>query len=221
MMKTISILLKNYWLAVLVLIFCIVGAVYSAPMPPRTLINHKTKQCAQITPGDECGDVLLPPDWEYLDASTGGKCPDDYSVIELHPEWTHFKTSFCCSEGHSGSQGDCQDVIVQQTSRLCAFVDDIQKCPSLPEGWDAWGKNCPTDFKWQDAIACKNAESSPAVNATGSAQTEAVPDHEPTATSSASQTQPTNMPSARNPLFPCGSVGLALIALIWLSLRRV
>ena len=194
------------------------NAALTAPMPPRTLVNHKSKQCAQIVPGDECGDVVLPTDWEYLDS--GGKCPENYTTIELHPDWVHFKTTFCCSEGHSGSPGDCQDVISQQAGRKCAFVDDIQKCSSLPEGWEAWGKDCPVDFEWQEeVVACASSENNPTDQATGGTPAGAVSSNEQQPTPPPAQSQTTTTPYARNPLFPCGSVGLALIVVLWLRGR--
>ena len=212
--------MQAYWLAFAVVLVISISAAYAAPMPPRTLVNHKTQQCAQITPGDECGDVILPPDWEYLDPSAGEKCPENYTLVDLRPEWLHFKASFCCSEGHSGSPGDCQDVILQQAKRQCAFVEDIQKCSGLPEGWEAWGQNCPTGFEWADEVVCMGGESSPVVNATSAAQTEPALTTQLTDTPPAIQTKPAIPAEARNPLFPCASAGLALIALSGWGFRR-
>jgi hypothetical protein len=220
MKKTLGFLIKNSWLAVPVLLVITASMAYAAPMPPRTLVNHKTHQCAQITPGDECGDVILPADWEYLDPNAGEQCPENYTFIDLHPEWLHFKASFCCSEGHSGSPGDCQDVVLQQSRRQCAFVDDIQKCPALPEDWEAWGKNCPTGFEWAEEVACLGSQSSPVVNATSAAQTEPTVTTQLTDTPAAIQTNPATPADTRNPLFPCASSGLALIVLCGLVLRR-
>jgi len=220
MKKTIPFPFKSSWVAFAVLLLITISVAYAAPMPQRMVVNHKTRQCAQITPGDECGDVILPPDWEYQDPSLGEKCPENYTLIDLRPKWAHFKASFCCSEGHSGSSGDCQDVITQPTKRQCAFVEDIQKCSSLPESWKTWGENCPAGFKWIDDMVCIGSESSPVVKATSAAQTEPTLTTQVTDTPPATQTKPTIPPETRNPLFPCASAGLALIVLCGVVLRR-
>jgi len=199
-----------------ILLVIAIQVVYAAPMPPRILVNHKTQQCARITPGDECGDVIFPADWEYQDASLGEKCPDNYTLVDLHLKWKAFKSQLCCSEGHSGAAGDCQDVITQKSKRQCAFVDDIQQCTSLPEGWKAWGQNCPIDFYWTKDVVCSAV--SPTMNATAGVPSVPTATIQPTTPPAADQTQPGGSTSARNPLFPCASSGLALLVLF--SLRR-
>ena len=131
---------------------------FAAPMPPRPIVNHQNKQCAVIVTGDECGDVVLPPDWEYLAPDSGEQCPADYAQVELSPEWVHFKTSFCCTEGHSGSSGDCQDLVIHNAEKQCAFVADSEHCTGLPAGWEASGENCPSEFKWVEDVACIGGE---------------------------------------------------------------
>lgn len=122
----------------------------AAPLPPRRVVNHQTQQCAEIVPGDECGDVLLPPGWEYTD----GECPAGYTPGEIQVEWVHFEVSICCTEGHSGVAGDCQDVVIQRSLRQCAFVGDIEKCAGLPNGWEALGRDCPVEFTWVEDVVC-------------------------------------------------------------------
>jgi hypothetical protein len=112
-------------LKAVLLLFAGAVAVYAAPLPPRWVINPQAQQCARVIPGDECGDIVLPAGWEYQDASSGASCPAGYTEVELRPGWTHFKAQFCCSEGHSGSPGDCQDVVIQPLARQCAFVEDM------------------------------------------------------------------------------------------------
>lgn len=214
MKKNSGLPLKNSWLAVPILLVIAASVASAAPMPPRTLINHKTQQCAQVTPGDECGDVILPPEWEYLDPNSGEKCPDNYTMVDLQPEWTHFSSQFCCSEGHSGSSGDCQDVIKQEAKQQCAFVEDIQKCSSLPEGWESWGHNCPIDFYWTNDVVCITGESSPAKNVTKASQTQPAPVTQLSETPAA---KPADTP---NPLFPCASTGVALVVLASVGFRR-
>ncbi len=212
---------KAFWLAIGLSMLISINAAYAAPMPPRLLVNHKTHQCAQITPGDECGDVIVPQDWEFLVASSDNKCPDNYTQIDLKLEWKHFKSQFCCSEGHSGSAGDCEDVVTQQSSRQCAFVEDLQQCASLPEGWKALGQNCPVDFSWTDNIACTSKESSPIAKGTGGIKTEPTRSIQPTDTPPAGLSQPTISPTARNPLLPCGSSGLALLGLFLIKIWQL
>ncbi len=189
-------------------------AAFAAPMPPRTVINHKAHQCAQIVPGDECGDVILPPDWEYLNTAAGEACPAGYTMVDLRPAWTHFKAQHCCSEGHSGTSGDCQDVIKQADKGQCAFVEDIQQCSSLPAGWEPWGQDCPAGFKWVDDMACATGASNPTVNVTTVVQTT------PAAPTTGTEATPASTPAARNPLCPCASIGMALILAARLWLRR-
>jgi hypothetical protein len=220
-MKKLNYLLNlSIWIAFAIMLATIIHVVFAAPMPLRILVNHKTHQCAQITPGDECGDVILPPDWEYLDASSGEKCPDDYTLVDLRLEWKQFKSQFCCSEGHSGSAGDCQDVVTQPNKRQCAFVEDIQQCPGLPEGWKAWGQGCPFDFYWTQDVVCSGSGSSLSLSATSALKTETAGLAQPTEPPPASQTKPTRSPDTRNPLFPCASSGLALLGLFLIITRR-
>lgn len=60
----------------------------------------------------------------------------------------HYKTTFCCSYEHSGSIGDCEDVIINESLKECAFVRDINNCLELPDGWqraeklESWGRVC-------------------------------------------------------------------------------
>jgi hypothetical protein len=210
----------SIWIVLAIFLTITIRVVFAAPMPPRILVNHKTQQCAQVTPGDECGDVILPPDWEYLNSSSGEKCPDSYTLVDLHLEWKQFKSQLCCSEGHSGSAGDCQDVVTQPSRRQCAFVEDIQQCPALPEGWKAWEQNCPIDFYWTRDVVCSSSGSGPTLNATSLVKTEPAGLAQPSDTPPASQAKPPISPDARNPLFPCASSGLALLGLFLVFVRR-
>ena len=206
------------WAFLLFLTLALAAAALAAPMPPRPLVNHQTRQCAQIVPGDECGDVVLPPGWEYLESDQD--CPAGYTTVDLRPEWVHFKVPVCCTEGHSGSRGDCQDVVIQQSNRQCAFVEDIQSCPALPAGWETWGQDCPTGFEWVDDLACLDE------NLSQTSAPASPPPVEPTFTSQPADTPrpaPTEPPppaDVRNPLLPCGSFGLIMLALVGLGFKR-
>ncbi len=196
----------------------------AAPMPPSPVVNHQTRQCAIITPGDECGDVILPAGWEYLDEAAGEGCPEGYASIELYPEWAHFKVSHCCTEGHSGVSGDCQDVVIDQSKQRCAFVDDIQACTGLPNRWEAWGENCPTKFEWVDDVVCTGSQTGQTPAPTPPAQIEPTPTS-PNSGSSGGGGQistPTSRetPEARNPLLPCSSAGMLFVAIAGMAYRR-
>jgi len=184
-------------------------------MPPRPVVNHSTRQCAVIVPGDECGDVILPTGWEYLDEAAGEKCPDGYSTIELHPEWAKFKVEHCCMEGHSGVAGDCQDVVIRQSNRQCAFVEDIQICTALPKGWEAWGKNCPTGFEWVDQVNCTVSSTTVSTPPSELEPTSTTPKSDTTGSGGMVATpEPTELAEAHNPLLPCPSVAMALAGLV-------
>lgn len=184
----------------------------AAPMPPRTLVNHQTRQCAQIVPGDECGDVVLPAGWEYMEDDQS--CPADYTTIELRPEWVHFKTDFCCSEGHSGSRGDCQDVVIQQHKRQCAFVEDIQSCPALPDDWSAWGQNCPSGFEWVEDIECLGENASQTAVPVSPQPIELTRISKPAETLQPAPSEPAPAAEVANPLCPCASLGTVMIVLV-------
>ena len=82
----------------------------TAPIPPRTAINHDTKQCAEIgVCGDECSRCVLPEGWEFLGYSNEVECPPDYAIVEIHPGWQFQPSEFCCTPGHSGISGDCSE----------------------------------------------------------------------------------------------------------------
>lgn len=209
---------------VVAFVFVLAFTTALAPMPPRTVVNPETRQCAMLVPGDECGDVVLPPGWEYLPA--GEACPQGYAVIELRPEWVHFKAPFCCTEGHSGSPGDCEDLLIQPEKRQCAFVEDIQACRGpgarLPLGWaiPSEGQNlCPGNFTWVEGIACEAGDNSAQSGATPTVALSAVP-----AASSSTALPPTATPAASDrssPLLPClpgGALALA-VWVAWLRMR--
>jgi hypothetical protein len=227
---------RSFFLA-LCLALAVSGVALAAPMPPRTVINHETRQCAMLVPGDECGDVILPPGWDYL--PPGESCPAGYTTVDLRPDWAHFKVAHCCTEGHSGVSGDCEDLVIQPDKKICAFVDDIQSCSPpnahLPEGWisplqsagSAAPPLCPTDFTWVDDVICLSDAAGQPGAATVFPQVSLSP---PLATSTAGQTPPSTSisptqaettPSMRKSVFPCLPGGM-LIFLLWVvwSKRR-
>jgi hypothetical protein len=129
----------------------------AVPMPPRTAINHRTKQCAEIgICGDECSHCVLPEGWEFLGYSNEVECPPDYAVVEIAPVWKPKKVDFCCIPVHSGVLGDCEDVVINRAKQQCAFVDDINNCDALPKGWEKHGSTC--SFTWVYDIRCLTEE---------------------------------------------------------------
>jgi len=197
-------------LGILILIILLSATVvFAVPLPTIPAVNHKTRQCALITPGDECGIVILPADWEYLDETAGESCPSDYTIIKLFPEWDRYKAHHCCTEGHSGVAGDCQDVVIHQSSQQCAFIEDIHTCSGLPKGWEAWGKDCPQGFEWVDDISCMPTESYPTSTIPLSIVSTAT---QPGITSISggliSTLEPTKTTGKSNNLLPCSSTAL-------------
>jgi hypothetical protein len=154
-------------LMLLALLFASWRDLLAAPLPPLLVVNHKTKQCSQIFGGDECMDCFPPEGWEILGFDSQAECPSGYTFIE-DVEYTcqGFKNQFCCSEGHSGAAGDCEDLVVNEKARQCAFVEEIQGC-QLPEGWtqrpestDRYHWTCPDDYEWGEDLSCVAGTSS-------------------------------------------------------------
>lgn len=68
--------------------------VTAAPSPPVDVINHTTKECAQISTGDECESCVPAEGWELLN----GSCPEGYTVLD---QWapstcTFYASPYCC-----------------------------------------------------------------------------------------------------------------------------
>lgn len=127
----------------------------AAPMPEAIAVNDKTKECALFFLGDECTDCSLPEGWRQTGYSNQVDCPDGYKKIEsVETKCVARKTAFCCSENHSGAAGNCQDLVINKTSKECAFLVNINNCTSLPQGWKT-GDVCPGTFQWrQDPLDC-------------------------------------------------------------------
>ncbi len=121
---------------------------WASPQFPRLVVNRVAKQCATIIPGDECGHAVLPPDWTFET-----ECPAAFTVTRLSLTWVGNRSEFCCTEGHSGVQGDCKDVAVNRDKSLCCLVNDLGSCARLPDGWVALGRPCPF-FSWVAPVPC-------------------------------------------------------------------
>lgn len=138
--------------AAAMIVFALSVLAPAAPMPPETLVNDTTKECALFFSGDECTSCTPPAGWRELgyDAS----CPDNYTVVEVSGTCYGMENGFCCTEGHSGAPGDCSNLVINNSAMQCAFVDDVLNC-TLPAGWQKKPENvsayqwaCPFTYNW-------------------------------------------------------------------------
>ena len=131
--------------------------VQAEPAPDKLVVNRETKECALIFGGDECMDCLPPAGWEVLGWSYEAECPAAYAFTQVEEICTPFKNEFCCTEGHSGAHGDCDDLVLNNAAQQCAFVEDINAC-HLPPDWESksgdvyWA--CPGNFVWIKDLDC-------------------------------------------------------------------
>jgi hypothetical protein len=133
------------------------GMVTAAPMPPLLVVNHDSKECAEIFGGDECMDCFPPEGWEILGGSSQAQCPPSYDWIqELDYTCQGFKNQRCCTEGHTGAHGSCQDLVINEREKQCAFVETIDTC-ALPKNWRGKPADlqpvdwfCPAEYQWLD-----------------------------------------------------------------------
>ena len=135
--------------------------VLAAPVPPVLVANHDTKECGQMFAGDECMDCFPLEGWEVLGNAYDVACPAGYTEVEEIPyRCESFKVPFCCSEGHSGAPGDCDDLVVNDREKTCAFVGKIEGCTlpnrweSRPAGLEARSWVCPANYEWVGDLDC-------------------------------------------------------------------
>ena len=81
-----------------------------APAPPEIAVNHATRQCANVTRGDECVYCEPPEGWEILGREGQVECPQGYQMVDLQMVCKGSRELRCCLPGHSGGQGDCAGV---------------------------------------------------------------------------------------------------------------
>jgi hypothetical protein len=141
------------WLTVVVLLCSGSQRAFAAPAPPELVVNHETKQCAEFVAGDDCVNCSPPEGWEVLGGWGEVECPEGYTGVEIQAVCQAAKNDFCCTEGYSGAPGDCEDVVISKGAEQCAFVEDINDCPALPEGWEKYGADCPY-YDWVENVAC-------------------------------------------------------------------
>jgi len=126
---------------------------------PQYGINEQTRECSKFFMGDECVSCTMPEGWQMIGVHL---CPAGYKEIQKNSVCTPRKTSFCCTVSHSGARGDCEDVVVNDVEKKCAFVEDINKCSKLPTNWnqagviDFWGRVCPShEYEWlEETLDC-------------------------------------------------------------------
>ena len=151
---------------ILALLLALGASAFAAPMPPHIVANHETQQCATIPGGDECFDCQpASEEWDVLGFADEAECPADYEFVEIDYVCAAFKEQFCCTQGHSGVDGDCEDMVINNWKDECAFVPDISSC-TLPSSWKKpagnetgpnWG--CPTEYEWT-SVECLSEEES-------------------------------------------------------------
>jgi hypothetical protein len=80
--------------------------VLAAPSAPVNVVNHKTRECAMISGGDECNTCVPTGDWEILI----GDCPIGYTKLD------DFVPSSCTYSGNQIS--------------MCDYAKDSAKSPN-------------------------------------------------------------------------------------------
>jgi hypothetical protein len=134
----------------------------ATPTAPVTIVNHTTKQCAEVIQGDDCHWCDLAEGWEILGPSGQASCPPDYADLGyqgMSGQCRAYKSQFCCTSPQH--HGDCGDLVINEALKQCAFVEEINGC-ILPEGWTSagdttqWQGRCPTAWwsGWVPDIAC-------------------------------------------------------------------
>lgn len=123
----------------------------AVPAPPEFIVNDQTMECAQFNAGDECLSCEVPEGWESLGYGAA-ECPPGYTEVSPERNCTPFRVARCCSVGHSGGLGDCEDMVVNHALKQCMFVDGpvASGWESKPEGMDAWEWQCPEDYTWSE-----------------------------------------------------------------------
>lgn len=164
-----SIVLKSDIVLFLLLFFVVPpSSVSSAPAPPAFGVNHQTKECGEFFMGDECVFCRLPEGWMEIPGREKAACPEGYNKVRIRPVCFAAKNNFCCTKGHSGAPGNCQDLVIQEKEKKCAFVENIEKCRAIPEGWQtpSGSKLCPGfNYTWTDKlIACPDEFVLPMIN---------------------------------------------------------
>ena len=204
----------------------VASPVGATPTPPVIVVNHSTGQCAEVIQGDDCHWCEPLEGWEVIGYSREATCPDGYENLGsqgMTGRCRGYKIQFCCS--NYAHHGDCEDLIINESEQLCAFVEEIRGC-ALPEGWTSaddttqWSGRCPYGNEWVQDIACvatpQVAEpTAAAYTATSTRTAEATP-------SPTTPPEPSLVESLRSGTVWAAAIALGgLLALaVWLILKR-
>jgi hypothetical protein len=171
----------RFWIILLLVLLFVASPVGATPTPPVIVVNHSTKQCAEIIQGDDCHWCEPLEGWEVLGQSSGFACPAGYENLGFQGmtgRCQGYKSQFCCSD--YAHHGDCEDLIVNESEQLCGFVEEIAGC-TLPEGWTSaadktqWSGRCPFGNQWAPDVACVATTQPAQVTATTMRTTTATP----------------------------------------------
>lgn len=144
-------------MSIIILLFVPTAALASLQYP-QFILNEATRECSVFHAGDECVACRVPEGWILMPTGTGYQCPEGYRKVEIKPVCYPQKNPFCCTQGHSGAPGNCKDLVINEKEKKCSFVDDIEKCVKLPEGWQRPQGElaCPSlSYGWPETLlAC-------------------------------------------------------------------
>lgn len=98
----------------------------AAPSAPVNVINHTTKECGEISTGDECYLSGPADGWELLN----GSCPEGYTVLDSWaPSSCTFSASpYCCEttgtvgEGCTSLPGYTSNILIGSVLVIIAII---------------------------------------------------------------------------------------------------
>jgi hypothetical protein len=193
--------------ALVAILAALVRSAVATPTAPVTIVNHTTKQCAEVIQGDDCHWCDLLEGWEILGPSGQANCPPEYNNLGyqgMSGKCRAYKSQFCCTSPQH--HGDCSDLVINEVLKQCAFVEEISGC-ILPEGWTSagdttqWQGRCPTDWwsGWLPEIACLTSGDVVTVTALAATATDS-PTLTPSETVAAAETS--TLTATRTPATP-------------------
>jgi len=121
------------------------GIAFAVPAPLQYMVDNAARECSSFSAGDECTRCTMPQGWKSIGM---GPCPIGYASVEAQRQCSVLKSEFCCTQGHSGGQGDCAGMIVNPLAKECAFTDNPP-----PAGWSSTKGLCPEGYSWTDGGA--------------------------------------------------------------------
>ena len=95
---------KKIILTLGLILFLLPQIVLAAPSIYQYIVNHKTKQCAVFSEGDECVRFVKPRGWEIIgEYNQEVGCPTGYIEVDLKLKPKPVWRTFCLLPKHSGS----------------------------------------------------------------------------------------------------------------------